>query len=80
MFFKVYLTIIAIVLVTFSLNCSAQLDDSSSDVFYSAEEGTIPKATNIPKILESSDSENDEWYSAEAFEKRSPTGEEIVRL
>uniref|UniRef100_A0A0N5C3E3 Seminal fluid protein HACP016 n=1 Tax=Strongyloides papillosus TaxID=174720 RepID=A0A0N5C3E3_STREA len=71
MFFKLYLPIIAIVLVVLPLNYSAELDSDDFDVFYSAESEMPSKTTNIPIMLDSSDSESEKWYDAsETLEKR----------
>uniref|UniRef100_A0A0K0F4G4 Secreted protein n=1 Tax=Strongyloides venezuelensis TaxID=75913 RepID=A0A0K0F4G4_STRVS len=76
---KLSLSIVAVFLVVFSLNCFAELEDNGSGVFYSAEQEIAPKDITTAKTLESSGSESNEWYSAETFEKRSPTGAKIVR-
>uniref|UniRef100_A0A0K0F4G0 Uncharacterized protein n=1 Tax=Strongyloides venezuelensis TaxID=75913 RepID=A0A0K0F4G0_STRVS len=76
---KLYLPIVAVFLVVFSLNCFAELEDNFSDVFYSAEQEITPKDITTAKTLESSDSESNEWYSAETLKKRSLTGAKIIR-
>uniref|UniRef100_A0A0N5CA61 Secreted protein n=1 Tax=Strongyloides papillosus TaxID=174720 RepID=A0A0N5CA61_STREA len=73
MFLKLYLPIIAVALVAFSLNCYAELDDSSTDVFYSAEDDVTSetKFTTISPIIDMSNSDSEEWSDAlETLEKR----------
>uniref|UniRef100_A0A0N5CCH4 RxLR effector protein n=1 Tax=Strongyloides papillosus TaxID=174720 RepID=A0A0N5CCH4_STREA len=73
MFLKLYLPIIAVALVAFSLNCYAELDDSSTDVFNSAEDDVTSetKFTTTSPIIDMSNSESEEWYDAlEKLKKR----------